>query len=149
MANLIPFKAVRPQRDKVHLLCSRPFYTYKKSHLKAKLESNPYSFLHVINPEFNALNKTVPNSTERFELVKNKYEEFKKNKFLFKDEEAQFYIYRQTTEFGIFQGIIAGASVEDYQSNIIKVKESITFIASKKIKIFNILTIYPFRHWLT
>ena len=104
MANLIPFKAVRPQRDKVHLLCSRPFYTYKKSHLKAKLESNPYSFLHVINPEFNALNKTVPNSTERFELVKNKYEEFKKNKFLFKDEEAQFYIYRQTTEFGIFQG---------------------------------------------
>ena len=62
MANLIPFKAVRPQRDKVHLLCSRPFYTYKKSHLKAKLESNPYSFLHVINPEFNALNKTVPNS---------------------------------------------------------------------------------------
>ena len=124
MANLIPFKAVRPQRDKVHLLCSRPFYTYKKSHLKAKLESNPYSFLHVINPEFNALNKTVPNSTERFELVKNKYEEFKKNKFLFKDEEAQFYIYRQTTEFGIFQGIIAGASVEDYQSNIIKKHEN-------------------------
>ena len=124
MANLIPFKAVRPQRDKVHLLCSRPFYTYKKSHLKAKLESNPYSFLHVINPEFNALNKTVPNSTERFELVKNKYEEFKKNKFLFKDEEAQFYIYRQTTEFGIFQGIIAGASVKDYQSNIIKKHEN-------------------------
>lgn len=124
MANLIPFKAVRPQRDKVHLLCSRPFYTYKKSHLKAKLKSNPYSFLHVINPEFNALNKTVPNSNERFKLVKNKYEEFKKNKFLFKDKEAQFYIYRQTTEFGIFQGIIAGASVEDYQSNIIKKHEN-------------------------
>jgi len=75
MADIVPFKAVRPKRSKVHLVSSRPFYTYKKSHLKAKLESNPYSFLHVINPEFNALNKTVPNSTERFELVKNKYEE--------------------------------------------------------------------------
>ena len=60
MANLIPFKAVRPVRNKVHLLCSRPFYTYKKSHLKAKLESNPYSFLHVINPEFNVVKKKQP-----------------------------------------------------------------------------------------
>lgn len=124
MANLIPFKAVRPVRNKVHLLCSRPFYTYKKSHLKAKLESNPYSFLHVINPEFNVLKKTAPNSTDRFKLVKNKYEEFKKNNFLFKDKVSQFYIYRQTTKFGTFRGIIAGASIEDYQINVIKKHEN-------------------------
>ena len=124
MANLIPFKAVRPVRNKVHLLCSRPFYTYKKSHLKAKLESNPYSFLHVINPEFNILKKTAPNSTDRFKLVKNKYEEFKKNNFLFKDKVSQFYIYRQTTKFGTFRGIIAGASIEDYQINVIKKHEN-------------------------
>ena len=124
MANLIPFKAVRPVRNKVHLLCSRPFYTYKKSHLKAKLESNPYSFLHVINPEFNVVKKTAPNSTERFKLVKNKYEEFKKNNFLFKDKISQFYIYRQTTEFGTFRGIIAGASIEDYHNNVIKKHEN-------------------------
>ena len=48
MANIIPFKSVRPSRNKVHLLCSRPFYTYKRI-IKVKLESNPYSFLHVIN----------------------------------------------------------------------------------------------------
>ena len=124
MANLIPFKAVRPVRNKVHLLCSRPFYTYKKSHLKAKLESNPYSFLHVINPEFNVVKKTAPNSTERFKLVKNKYEEFKKNNFLFKDKISQFYIYRQTTEFGTFRGIIAGASIDDYHNNVIKKHEN-------------------------
>ena len=86
MAKVIPFKAVRPSRNKVHLICSRPFYTYKKSHLKAKLESNPYSFLHVINPEFNQPHQTQPNSPGRFKKVKNKYEEFKKNNYLFKDE---------------------------------------------------------------
>mgnify|MGYP000900321449 CR=1 FL=1 len=59
MAKIIPFKAVRPTRKKVHLVSSRPFYTYKKSHLKAKLESNPYSFLHVINPEFNRVKKNI------------------------------------------------------------------------------------------
>ena len=52
MANITPFKAVRPVRNKVQLVSSRPYYTYEKSHLKAKLETNPYSFLHVINPEF-------------------------------------------------------------------------------------------------
>ena len=98
MAKVIPFKAVRPSRNKVHLICSRPFYTYKKSHLKAKLESNPYSFLHVINPEFNQPHQTQPNSPGRFKKVKNKYEEFKKNNYLFKDDNVHFYIYRQTTE---------------------------------------------------
>ena len=39
MAKIIPFKAVRPVRDKAHLISSRPYYTYKKSLLKAKLEA--------------------------------------------------------------------------------------------------------------
>jgi uncharacterized protein (DUF1015 family) len=78
LAKITPFKAVRPVRNKAHLICSRPYYTYQKKQLKSKLESNPYSFLHVINPEFNQSNISKPNSTERFELIKNKYEEFKK-----------------------------------------------------------------------
>ena len=66
MADIVPFKAVRPKRSKVHLVSSRPYYTYEKSHLKAKLETNPYSFLHVINPEFKKNHGTKPNSIERF-----------------------------------------------------------------------------------
>ena len=124
MANIIPFKSVRPSRNKVHLLCSRPFYTYKKSHLKAKLESNPYSFLHVINPEYNKVNKTEPNSFARFKLVKEKYEDFKKNKYLIKDQKSQLYIYRQISDHGVFTGIIGGASVKDYENNLIKKHEN-------------------------
>ena len=78
MADIVPFKAVRPKRSKVHLVSSRPYYTYEKSHLKAKLETNPYSFLHVINPEFKKNHGTKPNSIERFNLVKDQYEKFKK-----------------------------------------------------------------------
>ena len=125
MAKIKPFKAVRPVRNKAHLICSRPFYTYKKTQLKSKLEGNPYSFLHVINPEFNQSNRSKPNSTERFKLIKNKYEEFKKNKFLIKEEKSIFYLYRQTTNYGVFTGIIGGASVKDYQENKIKKHENI------------------------
>ena len=52
MADVIPFKALRPTRDKVHLVATRPYYTYKKNVLNAKLEDNPFTFLHIINPEF-------------------------------------------------------------------------------------------------
>ena len=133
MAKITPFKAVRPVKNKAHLICSRPFYSYQKKQLKSKLESNPYSFLHVINPEFNKTNRSKPNSTERFELIKNKYLEFKKKKFLIKDEKSIFYLYRQTTNYGIYTGIIAGASVKDYQENKIKKHEN---IIDKRKKVF-------------
>ena len=124
MADIVPFKAVRPKRSKVHLVSSRPFYTYKKSHLKAKLETNPYSFLHVINPEFKKNHGTKPNSIERFNLVKDQYEKFKINNLFIQDEKSSFYVYKQTTPSGEFTGIIAGASVLDYSNDLIKKHEN-------------------------
>ena len=124
MADIVPFKAVRPQRSKIHLVSSRPYYTYEKSHLKAKLETNPYSFLHVINPEFKKNHGTKPNSIERFNLVKDQYEKFKINNLFVQDEKLSFYVYKQTTPSGEFTGIIAGASVLDYSNDLIKKHEN-------------------------
>ena len=124
MADIVPFKAVRPKRSKVHLVSSRPFYTYEKSHLKAKLETNPYSFLHVINPEFKKNHGTKPNSIERFNLVKDQYKRFKKNDLFVQDEKSSFYVYKQTTPLEEFTGIIAGASVLDYSNDLIKKHEN-------------------------
>ena len=124
MADIVPFKAVRPKRSKVHLVSSRPYYTYEKSHLKAKLETNPYSFLHVINPEFKKNHGTKPNSIERFNLVKDQYEKFKTNNLFIQDEKSSFYVYKQTTPSAKFTGIIAGASVLDYSNGLIKKHEN-------------------------
>ncbi len=124
MANIIPFNALRPTRSKANLIASRPFYTYKKKLLSAKLEGNPFTFLHVINPEFKADDKTKPNSSERFEKVKEKYYDFKNRGYFIKDELPYFYIYRQQTSFGEFTGIIAAASIHDFKNGIIKPHEN-------------------------
>ena len=47
-----PFKAVRPSRDKVGLIASRPYETYTKAQLEARLDNNPFSFLHIVNPGY-------------------------------------------------------------------------------------------------
>lgn len=124
VANVIPFRAVRPTRDKVHLVASRAFYTYKKSVLEAKLESNPYSFIHIINPEFGEAEKSEPNSVERFSKVKKNYEGFKSDGIFLKEDSARYYIYRQTGPMGTFTGMVAGASVKDYQEGKIKIHEN-------------------------
>lgn len=124
MAKIAPFKAIRPIRDKVHLVATRPYYSYKKNVLKAKLEDNPYTFLRIINPEFNNEIKTKPNSDERFQLVKKKYQEFINEGILIQEESPRLYIYRQTKNEHAFTGVVAGASIDEYQNNLIKKHEA-------------------------
>jgi uncharacterized protein (DUF1015 family) len=124
MARISPFKAIRPVRDKVHLVATRPYYSYKQNVLKAKLEDNPFTLLRIINPEFESEKHTAPNSPERFELVKEKYAEFIEEGILFQDIEAHLYIYRQSKGDHVFTGVIAGASVEEYENDLIRKHEA-------------------------
>jgi uncharacterized protein (DUF1015 family) len=123
MSKIIPFKGVRPTRDKAYLVSSRPSYSYNKKHLESKLEGNPYTFLHVINPEFREDDSTKPNTVERFEKVRDKYDEFKSLGYFTQDEVPAIYIYRQITPTNTYIGIIAAASVDDYLNGKIKVHE--------------------------
>lgn len=124
MAIIRPFKAIRPVRDKVHLVASMPHIFYKRNVLKAKLESNPYTFLNIIHPELRSKIVTAPNSSERFQQVRDKYQEFLDNGILVQDESPRLYLYRQTKNGHPFFGVIGGASVEEYKEDKIKKHEA-------------------------
>lgn len=124
MAKISPFKAIRPTRDKVHLVATRPYYTYKKNVLRAKLEDNPFTFLHIINPEFGSPFTTEPNSAERFQLVSNAYQDFIDRGILVQDSEAHLYLYRQIKDGHEYLGVVAGASVDEYNNDLIKKHEA-------------------------
>ncbi|MFM7387907.1 MAG: DUF1015 family protein, partial [Bacteroidota bacterium] len=124
MAILHPFRAIRPVRDKVHLVATRPYYSYKSNVLKAKIEDNPFTLLHIINPEFNKALKSKANSPERFALVKKGYDSFQEKGILIQDAEPHLYLYRQTTSDRSYTGIIGGADAEDYLNDIIKKHEA-------------------------
>lgn len=142
MAKLYPFKAIRPTRDKAHLVATRPVYTYKKNILKAKLEENPYTFIRIINPEYSEQKKTKPNSRERFQNVKQKFEEFCRAGILRQDQQAHFYLYKQSTPIGEFVGVIAGASVEEYHDD--KIKKHEATLTSREEMFTNYLDIVGF-----
>ena len=124
MPSLLPFRAVRPTRDKVHLVASRSYVSYTALQLRSKLTENPFSFLHIIHPDMTATNlhKTT-DLGERFKQVRSKYDEFLAEGILQRDETPGLYIYRQIKAGHAFTGIIGAVSVDDYLKGKIKIHE--------------------------
>lgn len=121
MAKIIPFKAVRPAKDKVTLVTSRSYDEYSAAELASQLDYNPFSFLHVLNPLYVNLQKS--SLEKRFKLVHAKYEEFKAEEILTKEKSDVFYLYEIQSKSRTFTGLIAATSIEDYRNNIIKKHE--------------------------
>jgi len=121
MAIIKPFKATRPTRDKAAVATSRSYDEYSKKELKAHLRFNPFSFLHIIKPGYDE----HPNLSgeEKFKLVHQTYNKFKKDDIYRKDEKSQYYLHEKSYGGDTFWGIIAAAHVDDYQNNIIKKHE--------------------------
>lgn len=121
MAKINPFKAVRPAPDKVALVTCRTYDDYSSAELAAWLSFNPYSFLHVIHPAYAHAQKIT--LEKRFKGVAHKYQDFKDEDILIAENSTAFYIYEIETKGQLFTGIIAGASIADYQNGYIKKHE--------------------------
>lgn len=121
MPEIHPFKAVRPSRDKAGLVASKPYEEYTQGEVTSQLEYNPFTFLHIVNPGYKFQHQI--SGDRRFQLIKNRYLEFKEEEVFLQDEEPCYYIYKIQTRTDTFCGIIAAASVEDYQQNLIKKHE--------------------------
>ena len=123
MPKIIPFKAVRPTRDKVSLVASRSYQTYTQEEREARLDYNPFSFLHVVNPGYKYDREIT--GVERYGLVRNRYLEFKEDGIFVQDEKPSYYIYKIVDRHHQeFNGIIAAASAKDYETNHIKKHEN-------------------------
>lgn len=122
MAKILPFKAVRPTRDKVSLIASRPYQSYTKIQRETRMDNNPFSFLHIVNPGYRYNKETT--GEERFQLVRNRYEEFKEEGIFIQDSKPSYYLYKIVNrDREQFTGFIAATSIEDYENNIIRKHE--------------------------
>ncbi len=126
MAIVRPFKAIRPTRDKANLVATRSYLSYSDETLKEKLEHNPFTFLHIINP--NIKQKGI----NKFNAVKDKFNDFKEAGFFITEDTETFYIYQQKNENQTFEGIIGATAVADYLNGNIK-KHEHTITAREKM----------------
>ena len=123
MPKILPFRAVRPTRDKVSLIASRSYDSYTPEEREARLRDNPFSFLHIVNPGYK-YQKEI-SGEERYSMVRNRYQEFKEDEVFIQDDQPCFYVYRIVNRDGLdFKGIIAAASAQAYEDDRIKKHEN-------------------------
>ena len=133
MADIKPFKAVRPTRDKVSLVASRSYLSYSEETLIEKLEHNPYTFLHIINPDYSD-KKTEVKGKAKYHLIKNKFNEFKAEGVFIEDQKPTLYLYQQQKGEFFFTGIICASSVDNYLNGDVKIHEQTIARREEKFK---------------
>lgn len=123
MATLKAFKGLRPPKEIVKQLASRPYDVLNSEEARVEANDNPYSLLHIIKPEIDLPEDIDIHSQPVYDMAKSNLNEFKSMGWLKPDEVESLYIYGQTM-FGKTQyGIVGCASVEDYMNNVIKKHE--------------------------
>lgn len=122
MPQIFPFKAVRATRDKVGLVATRAYQSYEPGQRQARMKSNPFSFLHVINPGYKF--QKIISGTQRYQSVRNRYLEFKEEGVFIQDKKPALYFYKIINRDRMtFFGLIATTDIENYNQNHIKKHE--------------------------
>ncbi|MCQ2264800.1 MAG: DUF1015 domain-containing protein [Bacteroidales bacterium] len=128
MSVIKAFKGLRPPKEIVEKLASRPYDVLNSEEARKEAEGNPYSLLHVTKAEIDLPGGTDEHSPEVYLQVVKNFNNFKDFGWLVRDEEEKLYIYAQSmnpTEANAHwqYGIVACAYSEDYINKIIKKHE--------------------------
>ena len=123
MAIIKPFKGLRPPKEIVKDLASRPYDVLNSEEARKEAAGNPYSLLHVTKAEIDLPVGTDEHSQEVYDQVVKNFQRFKDNKWLVQDQEENFYIYAQTMDGRTQYGIVGCAHIDDYLNNNIKKHE--------------------------
>lgn len=123
MAIIKPFCGLRPAPELAVKVASLPYDVMDSEEARQITGQNSYSFLRVTKSEVD-LDRTVDIHSESvYQKAAQNLQQFIKEGILKQDEKPCFYIYKQRMGEHIQIGLVAGASVAEYQNNIIKKHE--------------------------
>ena len=123
MAKIKPFKGVRPPREMVTEVASRPYDVLNSEEARQEAEGNPKSLYHIIKPEINFEPGTDEHDPKVYDSAVENFNAFQQNGWLIQDENEHYYIYAQTMDGRTQYGIVVAANVDDYMSERIKKHE--------------------------
>ncbi len=123
MAKIKPFRGVRPAEEMIKEVASPPYDVLNSKEARVQVKDKPYSFLHVVKPEVD-LPENI-NIYDQAVYLKGKENLYKliENGILIQDDKPCFYLYRLIMGNIDEIGLVVGASIEDYENDIIKKHE--------------------------
>ena len=118
-----PFKGIRPQKELVEAVQSRPYDVLNSEEARAEAGDNEKSLYHIIKPEIDFPEGTDEHAPEVYEKAVENYNKFKAEGWLVQDDKEQYYIYAQTMNGHTQYGLVVCVCVDDYMTGKIKEHE--------------------------
>lgn len=123
MAIVKPFKGVRPPKEFVTQVASRPYDVLNSEEARVEAEGNEKSLYHIIKPEIDFAPGTDEHDPIVYAKAVENFNAFQENGWLVQDEKEHYYIYAQTMNGRTQYGFVIAACVEDYMQGRIKKHE--------------------------
>ena len=123
MAIVKPFKGIRPPRELVEQVESRPYDVLDSEEARAEAGDNEKSLYHIIKPEIDFPVGTSEYDPRVYEQAAANFQKFQDKGWLVQDAEDHYYIYAQTMNGKTQYGLVVGAYVDDYMKGNIKKHE--------------------------
>ncbi|MBQ3632421.1 MAG: DUF1015 domain-containing protein [Prevotella sp.] len=123
MATVKPFRGVRPPRELVEQVESRPYDVLESEEARAEAGDNEKSLYHIIKPEIDFPVGTSEYDPRVYERAAENFRKFQERGWLVQDADEHYYIYAQTMNGKTQYGLVVGAWVNDYMEGRIKKHE--------------------------
>ncbi len=123
MAKVKPFRGIRPPRELVTEVASRPYDVLNSDEARAEAEGNPKSLYHIIKPEIDFGPEVDEHDPRVYDKAVENFRAFRDRRWLVQDDAEHYYIYAQTMNGRTQYGIVVAANVDDYMSGRIKKHE--------------------------
>lgn len=123
MAVIKPFKGIRPPKNLVEEVASRPYDVLNSEEARSEAMGNEKSLYHIIKPEIDFPVGTDEHDEKVYVKAAENFQMFQDKGWLVQDQKENYYIYAQTMNGKTQYGLVVGAYVPDYMSGVIKKHE--------------------------
>ncbi|KGN81182.1 hypothetical protein HR13_01585 [Porphyromonas gulae] len=123
MAIIKPFKGVRPPKELVEQVASRPYDVLNSEEAREEAKGNEKSLYHIIRPEIDFPVGKDEHDADVYEKAAENFRMFQEKGWLVQDAKENYYVYAQTMNGKTQYGLVVGAYVEDYMNGVIKKHE--------------------------
>jgi len=123
MTEVQPFRAIRPVPEMAGRVASPPYDVMNCDEARRMAENEPLSFLHVIRPEIDFSPDVDAHSEAVYARGKQNLDRLVAQGALVREKTPCFYVYEQKRQNHVQAGLVAGASISEYEKGLIKKHE--------------------------
>lgn len=124
MSKILPFRAVRPAADEAMEIAALPYDVYNRKEACAEVARHPGSFLAIDRAETQFDDSVSTYDECVYAKAAQLLNEWQANGRFIQDDKPCYYIYELIMDGRSQSGIVACASIDDYEQGIIKKHEN-------------------------